>query len=80
MAAVSRHERKLGNLMTGSPSDIFGPEILKIFWVYEGRRDFFGVAEKRTKEYFWVTKKELRDFLGMLKNVAIFLGRQILKL
>ena len=37
--------------------------------------------EVKTEGFFWVAKKELRDFLGgMLKKVVIFLGRQILKL
>ena len=29
---------------------------------------------------FWVAKKGLRNFLGMLKKVVILLGRKILKL
>ena len=35
---------------------------------------------KKLKGFFWVAKKGPRDFLGMLKKVVIFLGRQILKL
>ena len=39
---------------------------------------FFGSRKKQ--EVFGVMKKGLRDFLGMLRKVVIFLGRQILKL
>ena len=45
----------------------------------ERRRDFFG-SRKKTDGFFWVAKNGLKDFLGMLKKVVIFLGRQILKL
>ena len=49
------------------------------FGVYERRRDLFG-SRRKTERSFWVVKKGLRDFLGMLKKVVIFLGRKILKL
>ena len=42
-------------------------------------RIFFG-SQKRTEGFFWVVKKGLRDFLGMLTKIVNFLGRQILKL
>ena len=70
------------NLMTGGgASDFFGSGILakSDFWVYERRWDFFG-SRKKTEEFFWIAKKGLRTFWGMLKKVVIFLGRQILKL
>ena len=41
---------------------------------------FFGSWKKITEGFFGVAKKGPRDFLGMLKKVVIFLGRQILKL
>ena len=40
---------------------------------------FFG-SGKEAQGFFGVAKKGPRDFLDMLKNVVIFLGRQILKL
>ena len=55
----------------GGPSDLFGSEIL-------AQSDFFGSMKDAKK--FWVAKKGLRDFFGMLKIVVIFWGRQILKL
>ena len=36
--------------------------------------------EKKTEGFFWVARKGLRGFWGVLKNVVIFFGRQILKL
>ena len=36
--------------------------------------------EKKAEEFFWVAKKELRDFFGYAKRVVIFFDRQILKL
>ena len=55
----------------------FWPKV--IFWVYKRCREFFGLR-KKTEGFFWVAKKELRDFFGYAKKVVIFLGRQILKL
>ena len=40
---------------------------------------FFWVT-KKNRDFFWVAKNGLRDFLGYAKKVVIFLGRQILKL
>ena len=57
-------------------SDFFGPEIL-------AKGDFFGSikdsgillgCEKKTEVFFWVAKKELRDFLGYAKNSNDFFG------
>ena len=59
-----------------------GSEILAksdFFWVYEGHWDFFG-SQKKTEGFFGVARKGLRGFWGVLKNVVIFFGRQILKL
>ena len=44
-------------------------KVAGIFWVAKKTRGFFGGCENR-----------LRFFLGMLKEVVIFWGRQILKL
>ena len=65
----------------GSPSDFLGSEIL-------AKSDFFGcmkdagifLGSGKNQRFFWVAKKGLKDILGMLKNVVIFSGRQILKL
>ena len=47
----------------------FWPKV--IFWAYERCQDFFG-SQKKQRDFFWVTKKGLKDFLGMLKKVGIF--------
>ena len=64
----------------GGLSDFFGSEILAKgnFFGSERCQDFLG-SQKKTEGFFWVAKKELRDFFGYVKKV-IFLGRQILKL
>ena len=56
------------------------------FWVWKfGQKWFFlGLwlgREKNQKDFYGMQKKDFRRFfLGMLKKVVIFLGRQILKL
>ena len=67
--------------MTGGPSDFFGSEILAKSDLFESerRRDFFGVAKKKQRDFFRL-RKRTKVFLGMLKKVVIFSGRQILKL
>ena len=50
-----------------------------IFRVYERRRDFFGWRKKQ-RDFLGLRKKDYGIFWGMLKNVVIFTGRQILKL
>ena len=66
----------------GGPSDFFGSEILAksdFLGVYEGRRDFFGMAKKKPRGIFLGCKKGLRDFFAsILKIVVILLGRKIL--
>ena len=66
----------------GGPSDFFGSEIL-------AQRDFFGSmkdvsiflgSEKKQRDFFGLQKKDMGIFLGMLKNIVILLGRQVLKL
>ena len=37
-------------------------------------------SEKKPKGFFWVAKKNLRDFFGYVKKSSDFMGRQILKL
>ena len=44
-----------------------------IFLVYERRRDFFG-SRKKTGGFFWVAKKELRDFFGYAQKGSDFFG------
>ena len=41
---------------------------------------FLGHEKKKTEGFFGLWKKNYGIFLGMLKKVVIFLGRQILKL
>ena len=51
----------------------------EIFWDYERCRDFFE-SRKKTEGFFGLQKKDYGIFWGVLKNLVIFLGRQILKL
>ena len=53
------------------------------------QRDFFGSMKdvsiflgrkKNQRDFFGLQKKDMGIFLGMLKNVVILLGRQVLKL
>ena len=55
----------------------FWPKV--IFGVFEIRRDFCGL-QKHNRDFLGCEKSGLRDFLGMLKKIVIFSGRQILKL
>ena len=43
------------------------------FWVYERRRDFFGLRRK-TEGFGGVAKKGLRDFFGYAKKSSYFFG------
>ena len=66
----------------GDPSDFFGSEILAksdFFRSMKDARIFLG-CEKKQRDFLVVAKKDKGNFLGMLKKVVIFWGRQILKL
>ena len=61
----------------------FGSEILAksfFFRVYERHRDFFGSRKTKNRDFLGCEKRAKGIFLRMLKKVAIFLDRQILKL
>ena len=52
------------------------------FWpkvIFGSMKDFFG-SQKKQRDFFRLRKKDQGIFLGMLKKVVIFWGRQILKL
>ena len=58
----------------------FWPKV--IFWgVYKRHQDFFGLRKKTSSsDFLGLQKKDKGIFLGMLKRVVIFLGREIPKL
>ena len=66
-------------LMTGRSEWFFG------VWNF-GKSDFLEDAgivlgrEEKQRDFFGLRKEDWGIFLGMLKQVVIFLGRQILKL
>ena len=54
----------------GSPSDIFGPEILvkSDFWGGSVKNAGIFLGREKNRVIFWVAKKGLRDFFGYAKN------------
>ena len=72
-----------GGSGAGGPSVFFGSEILAKSDIFGSMKDtkIFLWSRKKAEGFFWGCEKRTNGFFwGMLKNVVIFLGRQILKL